>query len=244
MKKRTLPFTNVKRTKLGKGLHVFSWAMLLIWIFIGSSLLAGEFSLKSVVMWLLCGTAGGMQWIGLQVLIARYEEKQKRTQELQPEQPPAQQAVQPVTPAHVPQPDARDCFEAAGKQYTSFDDLCKVKIPWEENKWTRLFYDIHGRLVLYTTERYPCFDWADAISETRRYHLFYILTNSSETMCTRWTCVRFPDEKTGAEVLFEDQTHEEMMRWVPSIMEPLILTVEKIQLELEAMTYKQFHAEL
>ena len=44
--------------------------------------------------------------------------------------------------------------------------------------------------------------------------------------------------------MFEDQTHEEMMRGVPSIMEPLILTVEKIQLELEAMTYKQFHAEL
>ena len=57
-------------------------------------------------------------------------------------------------------------------------------------------------------------------------------------------CVRFPDEKTDAEVLFENQTREEMMRWVSSIMEPLILTVEKIQLELEAMTYKQFHAEL
>ena len=41
--------------------------------------------------------------------------------------------------------------------------------------------------------------------ENRRYHLFYILTNSSETMC-----VRFPDEKTDAEVLFENQTREEM----------------------------------
>lgn len=80
--------------------------------------------------------------------------------------------------------------------------------------------------------------------ESRRYHLFYILTNSSETMCARWTCVRFPDEKTDAEVLFENQTREEMRGWVSSIMEPLILTVEKIQPELEAMTYKQFHAEL
>ena len=34
------------------------------------------------------------------------------------------------------------------------------------------------------------------------------------------------------------------MRWVSSIMEPLILTVEKIQLERESMPYKQFHAEL
>ena len=65
------------------------------------------------------------------------------------------------------------------------------------------------------------------------------MTNSSETMC-----VRFPDEKTDAEVLFENQTREEMRGWVSSITEPLILTVEKIQLELEAMTYKQFHAEL
>lgn len=59
-------------------------------------------------------------------------------------------------------------------------------------------------------------------------------------------CVRFPDEKTDAEVLFENQTREEMRGWVSSITitEPLILTVEKIQPELEAMTYKQFHAEL
>lgn len=239
MKKRTLPFANVKRTKLGKGLHVFSWAMLIIWIFIGSSLLAAEFTLKSVVLWLLCSTAGGMQWIGLQALIARYEEKQ--TRKPQPEQTPAQQMLQRVTPAPMPQPDARGCFEAAGKQYSSFDDLCKVNIPWEENKWTRLFYDIHGRLVLYTTERYPCFDWEDAMFENRRYHLFYILASSSEAMYARWTCVRFPDEKTDAEVLFENQTREEMRRWVPSIMEPLILTVEKMQLERESMAYKQFH---
>ena len=229
MKKRIFSFGNVKDTKLDKALHAFSWIMLIIWIFVGSALLTAEFSFKSIVIWVLCAATGIMQWIGLQALISHYEGKRKP----QPAQPAVQQTIQPSKPI-IPtlQPGTSDCFEVAGKQYASFNDLCKVEIPWDD-KWTHLFSDIHGRLVLYTTERYPCFDWEDTISENRKYHLFYILTTNSQTRPC-WACVRFPDEKTEPEVLFQSLTREELLLRTSSQMEPLFVTMEQMAQEEES----------
>lgn len=230
MKKRAFSFINVKHTKLGKALHVFSWIMLMIWIFVGSALLTAEVSFKSILIWVLCAAAGVMQWVGLQTLISRYEEKRKpqpaQTSVQQTIQPSAQQPIQPAEPIPTLQPDTSDRFEVAGKQYASFNNLCKVEIPWDD-KWTRLFSDIHGRLVLYTTERYPCFDWEDTISENRKYHLFYILTTNNQTRPC-WACVRFPDEKADPEVLFQNLTHEELLLRASSQMEPLFVTMEQM----------------
>lgn len=225
MKKRAFSFVNVKHTKLGKALHVFSWIMLMIWIFVGSALLTAGVSFKSIMIWVLCAAAGIMQWVGLQALISRYEEKRKP----QPAQTSVQQTIQPSEPIPSLQADTSDRFEVAGKQYASFNDLCKVEIPWNE-KWTRLFSDIHGRLVLYTTERYPCFDWEDAISENRKYHLFYILTTNNQTRPC-WACVRFQDEKTDPEVLFQNLTREELLLRASKQMEPLFKTIEQMAQE-------------
>lgn len=123
-----------------------------------------------------------------------------------------------------------DGFEVAGVKYTSFDDLRHAEIPWED-KETRLFSDSYGRLVLYDTELYPCFDSYDAIFEKRKYHLFYILTNNSQAGQGQWACVRFPDEKTGAQVLFQNLPFEEIKVRVAERRVSLFEQMEQMQAE-------------
>ena len=118
----------------------------------------------------------------------------------------------------------------AGVKYTSFDDLRHAEIPWED-KETRLFSDSYGRLVLYDTELYPCFDSYDAIFEKRKYHLFYILTNNSQAGQGQWACVRFPDEKTGAQVLFQNLPFEKIKVRVAERRVSLFEQMEQTQAE-------------
>ena len=155
----------VLSTKLGKALHGISRMMLMMWIMVGAILLVSEFSFRSILLWLICCAAGVLQLIGIQGLISRYERKQKTPSERASVQ---QQTGKRETASTFAENDG---FEVAGVKYTSFDDLRHAEIPWED-KETRLFSDSYGRLVLYDTELYPCFDSYDAIFEKRKYHLF------------------------------------------------------------------------
>ena len=165
-----------------------------------------------------------LQLIGIQGLISRYERKQKTPSERASVQ---QQTGKRETASTFAENDG---FEVAGVKYTSFDDLRHAEIPWED-KETRLFSDSYGRLVLYDTELYPCFDSYDAIFEKRKYHLFYILTNNSQAGQGQWACVRFPDEKTGAQVLFQNLPFEEIKVRVAERRVSLFEQMEQMQAE-------------
>lgn len=224
MKKHMVLSTNKHPTKLGKALHGISWMMLMMWIMVGAILLVSEFSFRSILLWLICCAAGVLQLIGIQVLISRYERKQKTPSERASVQ---QQTGKRETASTFAENDG---FEVAGVKYTSFDDLRHAEIPWED-KETRLFSDSYGRLVLYDTELYPCFDSYDAIFEKRKYHLFYILTNNSQAGQGQWACVRFPDEKTGAQVLFQNLPFEEIKVRVAERRVSLFEQMEQMQAE-------------
>lgn len=226
MKKRMVLSTNKHPTKLGKALHGISWMMLVLWIMVGAVLLVSEFSFRSILLWLICCTAGVLQLVGIQGLISRYERKQKTHSERVSVQ---QHTVKRETASNSAKSSS---FEVAGVKYTSFDDLRHAEIPWE-NKETQLFSDIYGRLVLYGTEPYPCFDSDDAIFEKRKYHLFYIFVNNSQAGQGQWACVRFPDEKTGAQVLFQNLPLEEIKVRVPERMTLLFEQMERMQTERE-----------
>lgn len=232
MKKRMVLSTNKHSTKLGKALHGISWLMLMMWIMVGAILLVSEFSFRSILLWVVCCAAGALQLIGLQGLISRYEKKQKTHSE--------RTSVQQQTGKleNAPNSAENSGFEVAGVKYTSFDDLRHAEIPWE-NKETRLFSDIYGRLVLYGTEPYPCFDSDDAIFEKRKYHLFYIFVNNGQAGQGQWACARFPDEKTGAEVLFQNLPLEEIKVRAPERMTLLFEQMERMQTDRE----KQFLSE-
>lgn len=232
MKKRMVLSTNKHSTKLGKALHGISWLMLMMWIMVGAVLLVSEFSFRSILLWLICCAAGVLQLIGLQGLISRYERKQRTHSERVSVQ---QQAVKRGTTSNSAESSG---FEVAGVKYTSFDELRHAEIPWED-KETRLFSDSYGRLVLYGTEPYPCFDSDDAIFEKRKYHLFYIFVNNSQAGPGQWACVRFPDEKTGAQVLFQNLPLEEIKVRVPERMTLLFERMEQMQAEREKQSLSE-----
>lgn len=60
-------------------------------------------------------------------------------------------------------------FTAAGKQYSSWKQLCQT--PTETIGISK---DIYGRKVFYIMERFPCFDSYDYLHENRYYRWFYL----------------------------------------------------------------------
>lgn len=73
-------------------------------------------------------------------------------------------------------------FTAAGKEYSSWQELCTVKEG-------RICRDIHGREVIVEWERFPCFDSYDYLYENRYYRWFYIREGD------KLTCVYYVDEQ-------------------------------------------------
>lgn len=63
-----------------------------------------------------------------------------------------------------------DSFQAAGKRYSSLQELCHVK----KDTYGHICQDIYGREVFAEWERYPCFDVYDRMNEDRYYRWFYI----------------------------------------------------------------------
>lgn len=93
-------------------------------------------------------------------------------------------------------------FYAAGKHYSNIGQLF-VKMGGERAAWCR---DVYGREVLYLIERFPCFDFYDAMNENRCYRWFFL----REGM--RLTRVFFVDG--GWEVyVTEDLENIECGRW-------------------------------
>lgn len=67
-------------------------------------------------------------------------------------------------------------FTAMGKKYT---DLEQLRV--NDSDFPRLFKDIHGRTVFYTSQRFPCFDSYDYLYENRFYRWFLILGKQTIT---------------------------------------------------------------
>lgn len=127
------------------------------------------------------------------------------------------------TPPEPPHKEPVDPFTVAGKAYDGMESLRHRKMLLE-SKWADVYKDIHGRWVVYYSERYPCFDSYDLLYETRRNHYFLILVSFDETDSV-WAKVTFPDEEVGAEVLTEHRTMFDMRCCEASLYHPLLQQV-------------------
>lgn len=76
-------------------------------------------------------------------------------------------------------------FTAAGKAYSSWQELCAVR----EDEYGQICRDIYGREVFAEWERFPCFDSYDYLYENRYYRWFYIREGD------KLTCVYYKDEQ-------------------------------------------------
>lgn len=74
-------------------------------------------------------------------------------------------------------------FTAAGKTYSSWEQLCHSR----EDEHGHLCRDIYGREVFAEWERFPCFDSYDYLYENRYYRWFFIREGD------RLTCVHYTD---------------------------------------------------
>ena len=95
----------------------------------------------------------------------------------------------------------RHQFTAAGKTYTSPEQLTAIKTKWEH-----VYQDCYGRTVLYYTERFPCFDVYDRMYEKRYFHHYLIQNGLS------WTLVRAEDESDRLSV-WENRTTEQVRQY-------------------------------
>ena len=68
-------------------------------------------------------------------------------------------------------------FVAAGRYYSRLDQLISV-----ETETPGLYVDAFGRKVLYTYERFPCFDVYDEMNENRYYRWFYLVVEGKVTV--------------------------------------------------------------
>ena len=68
-------------------------------------------------------------------------------------------------------------FTAAGRHYT-----CLEQLVADEAETSGLYMDVYGRKVLYTYERFPCFDVYDEMNENRFYRWFHLVEGGKVTV--------------------------------------------------------------
>lgn len=93
-------------------------------------------------------------------------------------------------------------FIAAGKRYSSWQELCHVK----KDAYGHICQDIYGREVFAEWERYPCFDVYDRMYENRYYRWFYIWEGD------KLTCV-YRDDGRGNIRVTEDVAEMKEWQW-------------------------------
>lgn len=96
----------------------------------------------------------------------------------------------------------KECFMAAGKQYTSLSQLTAQ----QESKDSPWFKDVYGRDVLELKERFPCFDSYDLLNEERYFRWYFLCQDG------RLICVYHTDDSPDVTVT-EDVLDVEDLRW-------------------------------
>jgi len=110
----------------------------------------------------------------------RVDEKVRRIEELHKRV----MAAQKLADAASVKMGSPECvsFCAAGRNYNGIGELTAEKM--EET----VYKDRYGRMVLYTKERFPCFDSYDYLYEKRYFHT-YLVRNEQY-----WTLIKAQDE--------------------------------------------------
>jgi len=70
-------------------------------------------------------------------------------------------------------------FTVYSKNYRTPDQLTHMELglyksPDMFHREMPVYRDIHGRMVIHLSERFPCFDVYDRLYENRYYHYYYV----------------------------------------------------------------------